>query len=118
MQHGHPLTEIRGKPPHHLRRQHNFRHQHDGLLPQLQYFPNQAKIDLGFSAAGNALKQHRAGLSAAEHGHHGIQGRLLLVVEDHRSGGRLFLPGLRDPKRLLFGKGQKSLFFHGAQRCR
>ena len=63
VEHGHILSKIGGKFPHHLGCQHNLRHQDNGGSPLGQYLLNQLQIDLGLSAAGNALQQCARSLS-------------------------------------------------------
>ena len=57
MQHRRVAAEAPVQPGHHLGRQRDFRHQHDGRAPQLQRLPDQANIDLSLSTAGDAVKQ-------------------------------------------------------------
>ena len=57
MEHGHPAAEVGAEFPHHLRRQHDLRHQHHSGFSQRQRFLHQAQINLRLTAAGNTVQQ-------------------------------------------------------------
>ena len=52
-----PGTEPRLETLDRLRRQRNFRHQHDGAFPLLQRVRDGLQINFGLAGAGNAVKQ-------------------------------------------------------------
>ena len=70
VQHGH-LAEPRAEPLDRLRREADFRHQHDRLPAEMDHLLNRLDVDLGLAAAGHAVDQNRAMLA----GIHGIEDR-------------------------------------------
>ena len=81
VEHGHPASEIGGKAGHHLGGQHDLRHQYHGGPSLFQYLLDQADINQGFSAAGDALEQRRLRLPGFTQCQDAVKGRLLLCVE-------------------------------------
>ena len=59
-----------------LRREADLRHQHQRLLPALEHPRDQAQVDLGLAAAGDAVQQER--LEAAERGADPLDGLRLV----------------------------------------
>ena len=114
VEHRHLVPEIPGEPAHHLGCQHDFRHQHDGGFALFQYFLDQAKIDLGFPAAGNALEQHSLGSRIVGQVQDLAEGFLLLLGQHDGRRGRPAGGDHRDPQFLLFREGHQPRLFHTA----
>jgi hypothetical protein len=84
VQHGHGCVDATGKALAQLRRQADLRHQHQHLLSKAQRVVDQAQVDLGLAAAGDAVEQEAAEACRLAHPLH----RCLLVSVEFRPVGR------------------------------
>ena len=80
VQHRRVLAKARAEPHDHLRRQRDFRHEHDGRLAQLGRVAHGADEHLRLAAARHAVEQKRA-LPRRHRGQERIEHVLLLVRE-------------------------------------
>ena len=101
---GHLLPEMGGEQPHKLGSQGDLGHQHQGGAAPPERLVDQFQIDLGFSAAGDAVEQSGGGLVLGGQGVEAVKGGLLLVVE-HRLGQPLHLLHLHPAVDLPFFQG-------------
>ena len=102
MKHRRVAAEALSEPVDHLRRQRNFRHQHDGRAPAFDRLPDGADIDLGLSTAGHAVQEKPSAL-AVQRPLDLIQ-RLFLTLHQLRVGQRLAVQRLvgRSPYFIIF----------------
>ena len=80
MEHRHQLPKVGGEHPQQLGRQGDLRDQYHGGLPPGQHLLDQADIDLGLSAAGDAVQQGGARLPPEAEPVQAAEGRLLLLI--------------------------------------
>ena len=99
-----------------MRRQGDFRHQHDGALALVQGVLDRLQVHLGFAAAGDAEQQHH-GRGVRLHGLlHQVEGGGLLGHQGQRLGGQDGLVGERIPGQDTALDTQKTLFFQRTDR--
>ena len=114
VEHGGPVSEIGEELPHHLRRQRDLRHQHHDISAPGQHLLHQPQIDLGLSAAGDALKQHRLrrGLLCQRED---LVERGLLFPAQHNGRSRLCPLRKGETQRLLLGEGDQAALLQSPQ---
>ena len=103
VQHGHPL-EPRAEPLQGLRREADFRDQHDRLPAETDHLLDGLDVDFRLAAAGNPVDQDGLLPPAVQGLEDRLEGRLLVVVEHpplRLRGGRFLGPPLMEP----FGPG-------------
>ena len=98
-----------------MRGQRNFRHQNDGGLTHQQGLAYHFQINLGFSAAGNAVQQKRA-LAKPQRGQHDIQRLPLLIRQNRRLGRRHLLRAVRRAEYLPLKQTHQSVLLQHLQR--
>ena len=102
VQHGHRAEPL-AKPLDRLRRQADFRHQHDRLPPEMDHLLNRLDVDLGFAAAGDAVDENRL-MAARVHRVENRPQRLFLIGVEHQmffaGRDRFFGPRRGDPAGL------------------
>ena len=86
MDNRHLIAKTPVKPQHRLKGQSNLGNQYDGFFSLLQHRRNQFHIDLGFSAAGNAVNQGRPQVSCCRARRHIVHDGLLSRVEGEGMG--------------------------------
>ena len=109
MEHRHIAAEIGGKFPHHLRSQHDLRHQDDSSLALPQNLLHQTQIDLGLAAAGDAVEESHFPVRMSCQFHDCLKSGLLLFVQLDRRP-RFVILHFRNTKFLFFRKGQDAGF--------
>ena len=88
MENRHGGAEMVHKPGDQLGRQGNLRHQIDGRAALLQGRCDQAEVNRGLAAAGDAVEKRCAGLFGLHLTGKAVKGRLLLGIENGRRRGR------------------------------
>ena len=97
VQHRHAVESL-PESLHGLRREADFRHQHDRLPARGHHALDRLDVNFGLAAAGYAVDQHRLRPLGAEHIDDGFQGLLLILVELQR-----LLPGDGDVAGVALG---------------
>ena len=87
------IRKPRPEPADRLRRERDFRHQHDRLLAGADAALNTAHIDLGFSASGHAVQQKGFACAGVERADNGVNRRTLRFGWHNRAfaGGRFLV---------------------------
>jgi len=80
VQHGHP-RKPRAEPTYRLRREADFRHQHDRLAAEVDHLLDRLDVNLRLAATGYAVDQDRLGLSRVQRSKDRIERHLLIRVE-------------------------------------
>ncbi len=86
MEHRHRLSQGALEPLHHLRRESDLRHQHDGGFTDLEDVADGPQVDLGFATAGYSVQQERTVSTFVDGCPDLEQGRVLVPVEDEFRG--------------------------------
>ena len=100
MEHGDGLPEIGGKGFEHLGRERDLRNEQDRGAARFELGGDEADIDRGLSAAGNALKQRALRSAAPAEGVQALEHALLLLAQLRQRAALLAAAVLRAAERL------------------
>ena len=116
VQHHNICAELRGKAPHHLRRQRDLRHEQHRRPAARKRLLDEPEVDLCLAACGHAVKERGTAALSLEQRGKALVGCLLLFVKRDRCVLAFDRLCGADAQHLLLGKLDKAGLFEPSQR--